>query len=97
MAALLTDAELSAALSALPDWSLQDGKLFRSFRFRDFVEAFGFMARAALLAERADHHPEWFNVYNRVDVSLTTHDAGGITGRDTGLAAAMDRLLQTPS
>ena len=65
----------------------------RRFRFRDFSEAWGFMARAALLAEKADHHPEWSNVYNRVDVVLTTHDAGGLSARDVALAAAMDRLV----
>jgi NAD+ kinase len=65
----------------------------RSFRFRDFSEAWDFMTRAALLAEKADHHPEWFNVYNRVDVVLTTHDAGGLSARDVALAAALDRLL----
>jgi 4a-hydroxytetrahydrobiopterin dehydratase len=79
----------------LPQWRLVEGRdaIQRSFRFRDFSEAWGFMTRAALLAEKADHHPEWFNVYNRVDVVLTTHDAGGLSARDVALAAAMDRLL----
>ncbi|MDE2595865.1 MAG: 4a-hydroxytetrahydrobiopterin dehydratase [Sphingomonadales bacterium] len=90
----LTDAERSSALAALPLWTLRDDGLAisRSFRFADFVEAFGFMARAAILAEKADHHPEWFNVYNRVDVTLTTHDAGGLSLRDVDMARAMDRL-----
>ena len=63
----------------------------RTFRFHDFAAAFGFMAHIAVLAEKQDHHPEWFNVYNRVDVVLTTHDAGGVTDRDLTLARAMDR------
>lgn len=89
----LNDAEVSAALEALPDWSIDQGKLFRCFSFRDFSEAFGFMARVSLLAEKQAHHPEWFNVYKRVDVWLTTHDAGGISERDIKLARAIDRLL----
>jgi len=90
------DAAARAALAQdLPQWRLVEGRdaIQRSFRFRDFSEAWGFMTRAALLAEKADHHPEWFNVYNRVDVVLTTHDAGGLSARDVALAAAMDRLL----
>ena len=90
----LTDAERDAALAVLPEWTLRaDGlAICRSFRFADFSEAFGFMARVALEAEKADHHPEWFNVYNRVDVTLTTHDAGGLSLRDLALAEAMERL-----
>lgn len=79
-------------LGSLPGWSLQDGKLYREYEFADFVEAFGFMARAALTAERMNHHPEWSNVYNRVTVRLTTHDAGGITDRDLKLAGALNDL-----
>lgn len=87
-------ADARAALAAeLPGWALEGEHLKRSFRFRNFVDAFGFMARVALLAERADHHPEWFNVYNRVDIALTTHDAGGLSARDVALANAIDRLL----
>lgn len=89
----LNDAEVSAALEALPDWSIDQGKLFRRFSFHDFSEAFGFMARVSLLAEKQAHHPEWFNVYKQVDVWLTTHDAGGISERDIKLARAIDRLL----
>lgn len=85
-------AVLEVALRALEDWTLREGKLHRSFVFRDFVEAFGFMAEVALVAERSDHHPEWSNVYKRVTVDLTTHEAGGITTRDLELARAMDRL-----
>jgi 4a-hydroxytetrahydrobiopterin dehydratase len=89
-----TEAEIGAALAQLPGWQLRDGKLYRRFQFRDFVEAFGFMSRAALIAEKSDHHPEWFNVYHTVEVWLTTHDAGGISARDFALAAAMSALAQ---
>ena len=91
----LIDTERDAALAQLPEWTLRaDGlAIQRTFRFADFSEAFGFMARAALYAEKADHHPEWFNVYNRVDVTLTTHDAGGLSERDVKLATAMDALV----
>lgn len=74
------------------DWHLEDGKLHRVFLFKDFVEAFGFMARAAIHAEKMNHHPEWSNVYKRVEVYLVTHEAGGITQRDFELAAIMDSL-----
>jgi 4a-hydroxytetrahydrobiopterin dehydratase len=90
--AKLTDSEIEARLRALPEWQLRDGKLYRRLQFRDFVEAFGFMSRVALLAERADHHPEWFNVYRTVEIQLTTHDAGGISERDFELAAAIDKV-----
>ena len=90
----LTEAERDAALAALPSWSIaREGKaIARTFTFADFSEAFAFMTRAALLAEKADHHPEWFNVYNRVEVTLTTHDAGGLSQRDVAMAKAMDAL-----
>ncbi len=88
----LKDRELQAALDSLPGWGLDDGKLYREFRFDDFVGAFAFMTAAALCAERANHHPEWFNVYNRVRIWLTTHDAGGITAKDTSLAAELSGL-----
>ena len=89
----LPDTEIATHLASLPGWSLADGKLRREFRFRDFSEAFGFMARAALVAEKMDHHPDWSNVWNRVTVELSTHDAGGITELDFELAEAMNRLL----
>lgn len=91
----LTDAERDAALAELPDWTLRaDGlAIARSFKFADFNAAFGFMTRVALHAEKADHHPEWFNVYNRVDITLTTHDAGGLSQRDVGLARAINALV----
>jgi 4a-hydroxytetrahydrobiopterin dehydratase len=92
--ARLTADERAAALAALPGWALVDGReaIARSFRFRDFSEAWGFMSRAALVAEALDHHPEWTNVWNRVEVTLTTHDAGGLTDLDVRLAQAMDRI-----
>lgn len=94
MAGRLSEGERAAALASLPEWRLADGReaIVRRFQFRDFSEAFGWMARVALLAEKMDHHPEWTNVWRTVDVVLTTHDAGGLTGKDIRLAEAMDRL-----
>jgi 4a-hydroxytetrahydrobiopterin dehydratase len=82
----------AAALKTLPHWKRVKGRdaIARSFKFADFNAAFGFMTRAALLADKMDHHPEWFNVYNKVDVTLSTHDAGGVTQNDIAMAAAMD-------
>jgi len=93
--ARLTDEERAGALAELPHWLLSDdgSGISRSLKFGDFVEAFGFMSRVALLAERADHHPDWSNVYNRVDIRLTTHDAGGLSARDIALAREIDALL----
>jgi len=79
-------------LAALPGWAVRADRLVREYRFADFVEAFGFMASVALVAERMGHHPEWSNVWNTVRVELTTHDAGGITASDFALATAMERL-----
>jgi len=92
----LSEAERADALDALPDWDFVEERdaIRRRFAFKDFGEAFGFMARVALLAEKADHHPEWSNVWNRVDVLLTTHDAGGLSHRDIDLAAAIDALVE---
>jgi len=95
----LTDAEVTAALADLGGWRREEDKLFREYRFADFVTAFAFMAGVALVAERMNHHPEWFNVYGTVRVHLSTHDAGGLTHKDLELAGAMDRLaapLVTP-
>jgi 4a-hydroxytetrahydrobiopterin dehydratase len=86
------ESEIQEALAELSAWTVVEGKLHREYRFNDFVQAFGFMAQAALLAERAAHHPEWFNVYNRVVVDLTTHEAQGITEKDFDLARAMEQL-----
>ena len=91
---VLGGSQLDAAVAALDGWEVRNGKLHREFVFANFVEAFGFMARAALVAERANHHPEWFNVYRTVRVDLTTHESGGITERDTSLARAMNELAQ---
>jgi 4a-hydroxytetrahydrobiopterin dehydratase len=86
-----------AALAKLPAWSAVEGRdaITRTFTFADFSQAFGFMARAALAAEKMDHHPEWTNVYRTVTVTLTSHDAGGVTERDIRLAEAMDRIAAT--
>lgn len=93
----LDDAARARALADLPEWRLVDGPegISRRFLFGDFSEAFAFMARVALLAEKADHHPEWSNVYNRVDILLTTHDADGLSQRDIDMARAIDALLAT--
>ena len=77
-------------LSQLPGWQIKQGKLFKSFSFSDFVSAFGFMSKVALRAEKMNHHPEWFNVYSKVDIYLTTHDSGGITELDIELAKICD-------
>ena len=84
--------ELKTALKRLPDWQLAQGReaLSRKLEFVDFDAAFSFMTRVALLAAKMDHHPEWFNVYNRVDVTLATHDAGGVTAKDIDMAQAID-------
>ena len=90
----LSDAEIAALLAELPEWTLRaDGlAIVRTFRFGDFSEAFGFMARVALVAEKLDHHPEWANVYNRVEITLTTHDCGGLSARDARMARAIEGL-----
>lgn len=94
MAKKLTDSEINDALIRLPGWTRHAHReaISRTFRFADFSAAFGFMTRVALAAERMNHHPEWFNVWNKVDVTLTTHDAGGLTRLDMDLAAAMNTL-----
>jgi 4a-hydroxytetrahydrobiopterin dehydratase len=91
----LGEDERAAALDELGEWDYDETRdaLTRTFVFADFVEAFGFMTRVAILAEKADHHPEWSNIYNRVDVLLTTHDAGGLSSRDVALAKGIERLL----
>jgi 4a-hydroxytetrahydrobiopterin dehydratase len=93
----LSEQDVESALAALnasasAPWKVVDGKLHKEFQFKDFNEAFGFMARAALVAESMDHHPEWFNVYRSVRVDLATHDAGGITELDFGLAGRMETI-----
>jgi 4a-hydroxytetrahydrobiopterin dehydratase len=91
-ALVLSQNQLDAALSQLDGWSIQNGKLHRQYQFPSFVEAFGFMSSLALVAESTGHHPEWFNVYNRVTIDLTTHDAGGITQKDVDLAKKANEL-----
>ena len=89
----LSPASINKKLLALDHWCLSDNRLERQFVFKDFIAAFGFMSQVALLAETMNHHPEWSNVYNRVEIFLTTHDAGGITERDFTLADRIDQLL----
>ena len=94
----LSDEERDAALATIPGWSWEEGSgdsggaIARSFRFGDFGEAFAFMTRVALAAEKADHHPDWSNSWNRVDIGLTTHSEGGVTRRDVELAQAIDAI-----
>jgi 4a-hydroxytetrahydrobiopterin dehydratase len=92
MPATLSESEIASALHALTGWTIASAKLHREYKFADFVHAFGFMASAGLVAEAMGHHPEWLNVYNRVTVDLTTHDAGGITAKDLELASKMEAL-----
>lgn len=88
----LNRSDLESALTKLNGWSIKDDKLQRQFKFKSFVEAFGFMSSVALVAESMGHHPEWFNVYNKVTIDLTTHDAGGITAMDISLASRINEL-----
>jgi 4a-hydroxytetrahydrobiopterin dehydratase len=88
----LGEQEVTKLTATLSGWTIREGKLHRTFRFADFVTAFGFMTKVALVAERMDHHPEWSNVYGTVSVDLTTHDAGGLSQRDFALAAKMNAL-----
>ena len=91
----LSTAEIGERLTALPLWTLMDGKLHRELTFSSFVQAFGFMTQVALLAERQNHHPEWSNLYHRVVVNLTTHECQGISERDFSLAREIDALCRT--
>ena len=88
----LSSEQISEELKNLPGWSVKDEKLHKDFEFGDFNEAFGFMTRAAMHIEKMNHHPEWFNVYNKLTVDLTTHDAGGITENDINLAKILNSL-----
>ena len=92
----LSDAERSAALAELDGWELVDGRdaIFKSFSFKNFNEAFGWMSRVAMAAEKMDHHPEWFNVYKTVDVTLATHSVGGLSSLDVRLAKIMDKMAR---
>ena len=89
----LSDAEVRDRLPRIASWILRDGRLHRDFSFPDFVEAFGFMSRVALLAEARNHHPDWSNAWNKVSIDLVSHDVGGISQRDFDLATAIDALL----
>lgn len=86
--------ELKDALAGLPGWTVENGKLHKEYKFADFIHAFGFMSTAALGIEKMDHHPEWFNVYNRVVVDLATHEAQGITAKDVDLARLLDQVAK---
>jgi 4a-hydroxytetrahydrobiopterin dehydratase len=88
----LTESEVREELIMLPEWSIKDGKLHKAFQFDSFTHAFGFMTKIAITAEAMNHHPEWFNVYNKVVVDLTTHDLGGISTFDLGLAKKMEEF-----
>ncbi|MEE8179202.1 MAG: 4a-hydroxytetrahydrobiopterin dehydratase [Nitrosopumilaceae archaeon] len=89
----LPSAQIEKELKEMPGWAIVEGKLRKEFQFDDFIQAFGFMTRAALHIEKMNHHPEWFNVYNKLIVDLTTHDAGGITQNDITLAKTLNSLL----
>ncbi len=90
----LSPKEITATVKSLAGWKLQKAKLHKEFKFKSFVEAFGFMARVALIAESINHHPEWFNVYNKVIIDLTTHDVGGISNLDAEFAKKVESLLE---
>ena len=92
--AKLTDTQISEGLAKLPGWKVEHGKLHREYKFADFAHAFGFMATAAPTIEKNDHHPEWANVYNRVTVDLSTHDADGITQKDLDLAKLLEGIAK---
>ena len=89
----LSSEQISEELKNLPGWSIKEEKLHRDFEFEDFNQAFGFMTRAAMHIEKMNHHPEWFNVYNKLTVDLMTHDAGGITQNDIELAKILNSLV----
>ena len=88
----LSETDIEERMVGCPAWERRNDRIAREFLFADFVEAFGFMSSVALLAERANHHPEWSNVYNRVNIELSTHEAGGLSARDFSLAAEIDAL-----
>ena len=90
----LSETEIEERMAGCPDWERRDDRIVRQFLFADFVQAFEFMSSVALLAEDANHHPEWSNVYNQVDIELTTHEAGGLTARDFSLAVEINALCE---
>ena len=89
----LSETQIGEAVASLESWELRDGKLDREFKFKNFVEAWGFMSRVALLAEKMNHHPEWFNVWNTVRIDLSTHEVGGLSNFDVELAKKTNALL----
>ena len=89
----LTELEITEELKKLEGWEIKDNKLHKEIQFESFNQAFGFMTRAAMEIEKMNHHPEWFNVYNRITIDLTTHDAGGITNNDVNLARILNSLI----
>ena len=89
----LSSERISEELKELPGWTVKEEKLHKDFEFNDFNQAFGFMTRAAMEIEKMNHHPEWFNVYNKISIDLTTHDAGGITENDVKLAKILNSFL----
>ncbi len=89
----LTETQIAEAVALLDGWQLRDGKLRREFKFKNFVEAWGFMSRVALLAEKMNHHPDWFNVWNTVRIALSTHEVGGLSNSDVELATKINALL----
>jgi 4a-hydroxytetrahydrobiopterin dehydratase len=91
----LSESEISQRIASLPGWRLAEGRLRRDFSFKDFSQAFAFMTRVALLAEKRDHHPDWSNVYNRLTIELCTHDAGGVTEHDVEFAQAVSKLFES--
>lgn len=93
MTTKLSESEITANLGTIPGWTIEDGKLYRQFLFPRFIEAFGFMASIATVCEKQNHHPEWFNVYNKVQIRLTTHEAGGISELDFILARSIDEIF----
>ena len=93
MSSKLTDEEIAQGLKMVAGWTVDGGRLFREFVFADFVDAFAFMTKVALLAERADHHPDWSNVYKRVKIHLSTHEVGGVSDRDFKLATEINALI----
>lgn len=94
MVVKLTESDIHASLAALPGWSFANETLHREYEFASFTLTFGFMAAAATVIEKMNHHPEWCNVYNKLVIDLTTHDAGGVTQKDVELAAALEKLAQ---
>ncbi len=93
-ATVATEQQISSALDSLPGWTRTGGAISKQFTFADFNEAWGFMCRVALVAEKRDHHPEWSNVWNRVDIRLTTHDVGGLSDFDLALAKTIEQLAK---